>query len=189
MGFKSRLSFGQIGQNTIIKFLEKNFGYRFEAGEYNGNLVNTDLIEELEGCEYVPPKTYSGAKLKFKKDKKEYLLTMPDVFMSRNSSSKFYWIEAKRHEYDSTEFMIDCDNFDDYKILYEQFTRQGFYVMCLNPIGIDGTHYDLYSCEISSLIKTKPNILTKRGNNVYVWKIDDVMTKINKYPISRKVYE
>ena len=189
MGFRERLSFGKEGQQTIVKFLEKNFGYRFEAGEYNGNIVNIDLIEELEGCEYIPPRLYRGARLRFVRGDNEYILTMPDVFMSRNSSSKFYWIEAKKHETDSSDFMIDCSNFDDYRTLYENFTRQEFYVMCLNPIGVNAQYYDLYWCSILSLIETSPIKGTRKGNDVYIWRLHDVMKKLNKYPISKKVYD
>ena len=189
MGFSSRLSFGQSGQDYIIKFLESHFGYKFEAGERNGKLVNADLIEELENCEVISPKDFSGARLRFVRENIVCELTMPDMFVSRNSSSGFYWIEAKRHEQDSNEFIIDCDNFDDYVKLYEEFTRHDFYAMCLNPIYGDENHCDLFWCDMSELIRTKPKKEIRRRNNVYVWNMFEVMGKLNKYPIDMRNYE
>jgi hypothetical protein len=186
--FKQRNSFGKLGQDILINFLEKHFGYKFEAGERGGETLNVDLIEELEHCEYIPPTQAHGSQLRFTDNGREYKLTMPDVFMSRNSSSGFYWIEAKRHTFNYSEMIINKNNFEDYKILYEKFTRQEFYVMCLNPRLDDNNNHDLYWCEFQSLLDN--NFIEEKRNGVLVcvWNLYDTMKKLNKYPIDIYAY-
>ena len=43
MDYKNRLSIGKTGQDILINFLEKHFGYRFEAGERNNNIFNVEI--------------------------------------------------------------------------------------------------------------------------------------------------
>ena len=185
--FPERNAFGKSGQDILINFLERHFGYVFEAGERNGNILNTDLIEEIENCEYVPPTLKRGARLKFKRQDKEYILAMPDVLMSRNSNLGFYWIEAKRHQRHYPKLIINKNSFDDYKILYEKFTRQLFYVMCIVPEQ-DG-FVDVYHCEFGNLLNSEGKQEVINENNVYSWMLEDVMKKLNKYPINVSKYE
>lgn len=49
--FFKNLSFGQDAQDIVVNFLERHYGYKFEAGERYGTILNTDLIEEIENCE------------------------------------------------------------------------------------------------------------------------------------------
>lgn len=186
MEYSYRMAIGKIGQDIIINFLEKSFGYRFEAGERNSQVLNVDLIEELEGCEFIPEKTTGfnkhGNQLKFIRDGTETVLTMPDAFMSRNSRSGFYWIEAKTHTMkDDDRLIIDCENFKDYETLYTRFTRQSFLVMCLSP-NQNGT-YDIYHCEFQELLNNKPSQERMNYNMVYVWSMKSVMKKLNRFPI------
>lgn len=190
MIFSKRKSIGTSGQDILINFLSQHFGYSFLAGERNEKIVNPEIIEELEGCEYVLPKTTypnsSGAKLKFVRDEKEYLLTCPDLFMSRNNTEKHYWIEVKTHTKNDTRIIIDKDNFDDYATLYTKFTRQNFYVMCWNPINEN--FWNVYWCEFGKLLSKIPIRQTLGNNSVYVWEMSDVMVKLNRYPINIKNY-
>lgn len=192
MDYKDRLSIGKSGQDILINFLEKHFGYKFEAGERNNSVFNMDVIEELENCEFVPEKRTGfkkhGNKLRFFEDNTKYELTMPDAFMSRNSSSGFYWIEAKTHtNHDDSRLVIDSDNFDDYALLYTKFTRQSFLVMCLHP-NMNGYH-DVYFCEFQELLENEPSRVKMNGNNVYVWNMKEVMKKLNRYPVDVRKYE
>lgn len=188
--FPQRKAFGKQGQDILINFLERHFGYKFEAGERYNSILNVDMIEELEHCEFVPPNVASGlgARLKFTRDNKEYLLTMPDVLMSRNSSNGFYWVEAKRHTKHYMTLVINKNNFLDYKTLYERFTRQEFYVMCLNP-NEDESSCDVYFCEFGVLLENKGREENIRGNDVVTWDIKSTMEKLNKYPINILKYE
>lgn len=188
MKFRDRMATGKAGQDIIINFLEKHFGYRFEAGERNGEVLNADLIEELEHCEYIPKKGFHGPRLKFVDGKTEYELAMPDYFMSRNSSNAFYWVEAKRHTFNYGEMIISKKNFDDYKILYEKFTRQEFYVMCLNP-RLNENACDLYWCEFQTLLDNPFTEEKRHDNLVYVWDLYNTMQKLNKYPIKIENYQ
>jgi hypothetical protein len=188
--FRDRKTFGKAGQDVLINFLERHFGYKFEAGERYGEVLNHEYIEELEHCEYLPPiKGKRGARLKFydTEGRESCTLTMPDMFVSRNSKSGFYWIEAKTHSTNDPRLIIDRDNFDDYAILYNNFTRQDFYVMCLTP-SESGNH-DVYWCEIQSLLNNKPTQSVLYGNPVYIWVMVDVMSKLNKYPIDIGKYQ
>ena len=113
---------------------------------------------------------------------------MPDAFMSRNSSSRFYWIEAKTHtNAEDSRLIIDCNNFDDYATLYTKFTRQSFLVMCLHPKS-DGYH-DIYFCEFQELLEKEPINDKMSGNSVYVWDMKSVMKRLNRYPIDIRKYE
>lgn len=192
MDYKNRLSLGRSGQDILINFLEKHFGYKFVAGERNNSVFNIEIIEELENCEFIPEKRTGfnrhGNKLRFIENGLKYELTMPDVFMSRNSSSGFYWIEAKTHtNHDDSRLIIDCKNFDDYATLYTKFTRQSFLVMCLHP-KTNG-YYDIYYCEFQELLENEPSKEKMNGNEVYVWDMDSVMKKLNRYSIDIKNYE
>jgi hypothetical protein len=188
--FVQRKSFGKQGQDILVNFLERHFGYKFEAGERYNSILNVDVIEELEHCEYVPPSMASGlgARLKFNRNNTEYVLTMPDVLMSRNSSNGFYWIEAKRHEKYYMTLIIDRDSFADYKMLYENFTRQEFYVMCINPNKQESA-WDVYFCEFGVLLENDCKEERINGNNVVTWDISSTMEKLNKYPINISKYE
>ena len=189
--FQERISFGKEGQDILIQFLERHFGYKFEAGEIGNRVENVDLIEELEGCEYIPPneQEMKGSRLKFIRKNKEIILTMPDVFMSRNSSDKFYWIEVKRHEQYSSKFTVNKNSFDDYEELYRNYTRQRFYAMCLTPEDFVSHFFDIYWCDLLSLIETKPAPTNYKRNLVYVWDMREVMEKLNKYPIDIYMYK
>lgn len=186
--FHDRLSFGQRGQDILINFLERHFGYKFEAGERSGSLLNTDFIEEIEHCEVIQNMAGMGTRLLFERGDEKYYLTMPEVLMSRNSSDHFYWIEAKRHSFDQMELLIDRDSFLDYKLLYLEFTRQEFYVMCLNPREGETT-WDIYFCEFGKLLEENFEEKKTRGNTVYSWNINNVMEKLNKYPINIEKYK
>jgi hypothetical protein len=192
MEYSQRVSFGKLGQDVIIGFLEKHFGYRFEAGERNDSVENVEIIEELENCEFIPEKKTGfkkhGNLLRFRDGQNIFDLTMPDIFMSRNSSSGFYWIEAKTHTKVDTRLIIDKKNFDDYALLYTKFTRQDFYVVCLSPSDNDETH-DIYWCEFGVLLSNKPEDLVMFGNSVCVWNMKSVMDKLNRYPIYTDKYK
>ena len=191
MEFNDRLSGGKAGQDILINFLESHFGYKFEAGERNNSVINVELIEELEHCEFIPEKKFGlgkhGSRLRFTDGERTYDLTMPDVFMSRNSKSGFYWIEAKTH-FDATEtrLIIDQKNFDDYALLYTKFTRQSFLVMCLHPDGAN--YHDVYFCEFQELLDNVPRKDRLNGNTVYIWGMKSVMKKLNRYPIDINKY-
>lgn len=189
--FRTRLEYGKEGQDILIQFLQRHFGYIFEAGEINGEVVNVDFIEELENCEYIPPSNNRGSRLRFIRKNKEVILTMPDVFMSRNSNDSFYWIEVKRHEKYSNKFIVDKSNFDDYEELYKNYTRYKFYAMCLTPEDEFGSSFwDVYWCDLSTLIETKPKkAVSYNGNLVYVWNMREVLSKLNKYPIDIYLYK
>lgn len=187
--FDDRIEIGKDAQDILIDFLERHYGYKFEAGERFGEILNTDLIEELENCEFIPPNGKRGARLIFKKNKEKYCLTMPDVFMSRNSTDSFYWIEAKKHTKYDDRLVVDSENFDDYKTLYENFTRQKFNVMCLTPEDNFGSNFwDVYWCDIGELINFQHKKTTMNNNSVYVWEMYKVMKKLNKYPIDIYLY-
>lgn len=184
------MRFGKQGQDILINFLERHFGYKFEAGERYDSILNVDLIEEIEGCEFIPPdiKKSRGARLKFKRGSQEKILTMPDVLMSRNSQNGFYWIEAKRHTKDRPNLSIDKESFLDYKTLYLEFTRQEFYVMCLNPNEYEES-WDVYFCEFGTLLKKNPVEEVLNGNSVLSWDMGSTMEKLNRYPIKIEKYE
>ena len=192
MEYAERVSFGKLGQDIIIGFLERHFGYKFEAGERNDSVFNVELIEELENCEFIPEKKTGfkkhGNLLRFREGKNIFDLTMPDIFMSRNSSSGFYWVEAKAHTRADTRLIIDQKNFDDYALLYTKFTRQDFYVVCLNPSENEETH-NIYWCEFGVLLNNKPQISTMFGNPVYIWDMKSVRNRLNRYPIYTEQYK
>jgi hypothetical protein len=184
--FSKRLSHGQNGQDIVINFLEKHFGYRFIAGERYGVVENIEFIEEVEHCEYIPPDGMNGSRLFFTfKNGETDTVTIPDVFMENINREKFYWVEVKRHTYDYDEIMIDKSCFDDYERLYE-YTRNGFVVVCLNPI--DDWYANLYVCNISTLINNKPEVSTRNKNEVYVWSMSKNMVRKNRYPIKIENY-
>lgn len=188
MNFERRKAFGQSGQDILINFLEKHFGYKFVAGERYGEIVNTDVVEELDDCEYIPPDGWMGARLRYVRKDREYILVMPDVFMSRNRSDNFYWMEVKTHTKFDNRIIIPQKQFLDYKVLYEECTRNEFYVMCLNPTTTGESH-NVYWCEFVSLIEKEPAIEKMNGCVVCVWDIKQVMTRLNKYPIDIEKYK
>jgi hypothetical protein len=184
--FNNRLSFGQEGQDLLINFLERHMGYKFIAGERHGLIENMDFVEEIEGCQFIPPDNFCGAKLKFSfRDGSSDMVTMPDVFMEKTKEEKFYWVEVKRHQENSEEIIIDKDNFEDYKRLLK-YTRHGFYVMCINPTQ-NGCS-DVYYCNIFDLIESEPEHKKIRKNSVYVWNMKKVMKKLNMYAIEFNKY-
>lgn len=190
MIFPKRKSFGESGQTLLINFLEKHFGYEFVAGEKSGSIINPDIIEELENCEFIFPRdSYPshGPQLKFVRNGKTYILICPDLFMLRKSNLKHYWIEVKTHTENDNRLIIDRGNFDDYATLYKNFTRQDFYVMCWNPESNE--FWNVYSCEFGNLLAVEPKRETIGNNKVYVWQIKEVMSKLNRYPIKIENYK
>ncbi len=185
--FLDNLSFGQDGQDFLINVLEKHFGYKFIAGERFGAIENVEFIEEIENCTFIPPDRYSGAKLRFLfKNGSFDEVVMPDVFMERNGTDRFYWVEVKRHREDSDVISINKSSFDDYEKLSKYYTRNNFEVMCINP-SFDGT-IDIYRCNIEELINKKPSPTKLKKNIVYTWKILEVMKKLNRYPVNPERY-
>ena len=93
--FKKR---GDAAQEMFINFMEKYGNRKFVAGDRNGKVVNSDVIEEIIRCEYIPPATEpkrGGPRIMFFKKGKPNGYILPDELFLFMPNNKFELFDVK----------------------------------------------------------------------------------------------
>ncbi len=181
--WKKNFKFGSDGEDIVMRYLSEYWELHFESGEQNSIFYNMTFVEEVEGCEYLPERSFPfrrSPSLRFIVDGYRVDVIAPDLFVSKNNREKLYWIEVKRKHSNGKHLIIDKNTFEDYETLFN-FTRNKFKIVCMTPSGKHG--FNVYSTDMSSLISGKYSSYEKSGVIKYKWRIPSVMKKINKNPL------
>jgi len=175
--FKDNLKYGQIGQDVVLNYLERDWNFSFVSGERKSVIQNMEFVEEVEGCKYLfPIPGIRPPSLEFVIDGKKDVVTLPDLFVSHDFYDKFFWIEAKRQEGYSPWLNIGEHSFDSYEKMY-RYTRNEFKVsLIFYPYEKDLSVFDIYSVDMGKLIRNKKD--ARFG--YYRWSVKRTMDRMNK---------
>jgi len=93
---------GNKAQELFVNYMTTVLGHTFLAGDRNGRVVNSDMIEEITRASYIEPNSLGfkhGPRLVFAQSKKRDGYTMPDeLFLMRfgDSENNFYDVKNRR---------------------------------------------------------------------------------------------
>jgi len=177
MPFEDDLNFGNFVQEKIISFLGLYWNLDFIAGDRNGITVNSDKIEEIFNCKYVPVENYvHGARLKFidYENEEEVEFLMPDGLFVHRKTGSYVWVESKGRR--GSKIYEKKSKIDSYRGVQE-FSKSKVYIIFAVQIEETGT-FDLYSSLVGNVVKT----IIKNGTEYCVYDQTD-MKKLNRYPV------
>jgi hypothetical protein len=114
--FKENYEKGSRGENFLSRLFPKK-GYSFVAGNHDGKMVNTELIEEIFKCVYISPDddTYTSDSHGPQVLLNDVIYTLPDMLFRKRDLEGFLWIESKLNNNENYQSVdIPCDRFHEY---------------------------------------------------------------------------
>lgn len=183
--FFTKLTYGQEIQDFLINYVERHFGAKFIAGDRYGQIVNTDVLEEMNRCSYRPSGIdehgrWHGPQLLLK-DKNNSIgdwVTMPDEFMYAETRKRFFWAEVKGSPNpNNVELNIPIKDFTSYLDVGKYTGYDVWVFACFYSNPFDENNYDILYSTVRKMDKKKNK---SRFSGNYSWKIYRDFTMLAK---------